>query len=415
MQGLSKFVVAVTVWILASASGAWAQDASRAAAVVNDEIVSMLDVAQRTKLAILSAGLKDSPELRQRLISQVVRGLIDERLQAQEAKRLDIEISDEQIDLAIADIARQNNMQRDQFEKVLVDRGVILDSFIDQIRAQLTWQTLITRRLRPSAQVSDEEVADVAARIRAGEGATLRLISEIFLSVDNPNQDEEVRRNAERIFDQLAAKAEFAPLARQFSESASAARGGDIGWIQKGQLAEELDRTLELMQPGQVSRPIRTLAGYHIIWFRDQRRNEESDATLELKQILFALPENTDTATRERVTTLARETKAKITGCAAVDDLAASVGSPGSGDLGKVSLKDLPQPIREAVSPLAEGQVSEPILVPNGLSLLVVCGRDDGGIDRERIRQRLLDERLSILARRFMRDLRRDANVDIRI
>ena len=97
MKSPTKIAIATLAWLFTATCGAWAQDTLRAAAVVNDEIVSMLDVGQRMKLAILSTGLKDTPELRQRLLSQVVRGLIDERLQAQEAERLSIEIPEQQI------------------------------------------------------------------------------------------------------------------------------------------------------------------------------------------------------------------------------------------------------------------------------------------------------------------------------
>ncbi len=410
-----KIALAAVFFLFTASLAAPAQEISRAAAVVNDDIVSMLDVKQRLLLSILSTGQQDTPELRQRMLSQVVRGLIDERLQAQEAERLDIKVSDAQIETAIDDISSNNKMTKADFLKALDSRGIMPESFTDQVRAQIVWQSLIARRIRPSAQVSEDEIEDAIRRVQANRGTTLRRISEIFMSVDNPDQDEEIRRNAERIVEQLRAKAEFGALARQFSESATALRNGDIGWVQKGQLPDEIDRTLESMEPGQVSKPIRTLAGYHIIWLRDERQSAEGDVTLELKQLLFALPPDSNAAQQEDALARAQNARTKVTGCQDVESLAQSVGSPGSGSLGKMKLAELPPAIQGAVRGLATGQTSEPIALPAGISLLVVCNREDSGIDRDRIGKRLSEERLNVEARKFMRNLRLDANVDIRI
>jgi peptidyl-prolyl cis-trans isomerase SurA len=410
-----KIAIIAAFFLLTRSYETPAQEISRAAAVVNDDIVSMLDVKQRLQLLIVSTGQKDSPELRQRMLTQVVRGLIDERLQAQEAERLDIRVADEQIEAAFDNIAEQNKMSKESFLKALENSGILLESFKDQVRAQLTWQALIARRIRPSTLVSEDEVEDAIRRVRANRGTTLRKISEIFLSVDNPDQEEEIRGNAERIYEQLRANTRFGALARQFSQSATAPREGEVGWVQKGQLPVEIDRALETMEPGQVSKPIRTLAGFHIVWLREERQSAAGEVTLELKQLLFALPANPSAAQRQDALARAQSVRTKVTGCQNVDSLAQSVGSPGSGSLGKMKLADLPPEIQQAVGGLSNGQASEPIALPAGISVLVVCDREDSGIDRDRIRQRLSEERLSIQARKFMRNLRLDANVDIRI
>ncbi len=410
-----KITVFAMIFLLSAGREAPAQEISRAAAVVNDDIVSMLDVKQRLQLLIVSTGQKDSPKLRQRMLSQVVRSLIDERLQAQEAERLDIRISDEQIDAAIEDISKQNNMSKAGFLKALQQSGILMESFKDQVRAQITWQGLIARRIRPSAQVSDDEIEDSIKRVRANRGTTLRNLSEIFLAVDNPEQDREILDNAERIFDQLRVKTQFGALARQFSQSATAPRNGEVGWVQKGQLPAEIDRALEAMEPGQISKPIRTLAGYHIVWLRDERQSAAGEVSLELKQILFALPADPSAAQRGDALARAQNARTQVTGCQGIDSLAQSLGSPGSGSLGKMKLNDLPPAIQEAVGGLSNGQASEAIALPTGISVLIVCDREDSGIDRDRIRQRLSEERLSNESRKFMRNLRLDANVDIRI
>jgi peptidyl-prolyl cis-trans isomerase SurA len=392
-----------------------AQDMLRAAVVVNDEVISMFDLDMRLRLAILATGQRDNRQLRDRMTAQVIRVLIDEQLQEQEAKRLGITITDERVANAAEEIARRNKLTIEKFTSLLESRGILPEAFFDQVRGQLTWGALVARRLRPTVQITAEEVEEVVRRIAANRGTRQRRVSEIFLTVETALQEDEVRRSAERLFEQLRAGASFPSLARQFSESAAAARGGDLGWIQEGQLPEELDKVLAQMRPGMLSRPIRTLSGFHILLLGEERQASLGDVTLHLKQVLIAIPSEASEEQRHAAAERAGQVRQRISGCAGLDQLAGEIGSSGSGDLGTVKLSDLPAQIRDAVMALPIGQPSQPVSVSGGLSVLVVCDRTESGIDRKRIQERLTAQRLDMLSRRYMRDLRRNANVDIRL
>ncbi len=392
-----------------------AQDLLRAAAVVNDEVISVFDLDMRLRLAILATGQKDNRKLRDRMTAQVIRTLIDEQLQKQEAERLGITITDEQVTNGAEEIARRNKLTIEGFAGLLERRGILLEAFLDQIRGQLTWSALVVRRLRPSVQVSNDEVEEVVRRIAANRGTRLRRVSEIFLAVDTALREDEVRRNAERLLEQLRAGARFSSLARQFSESATAARGGDLGWVRDGQLPEEIDKALARMRPGMLSRPIRTLSGFHILLLGEEKQTSLGEVMLHLKQILIAIPSGASEEQRRAAAERAGQARERIAGCAGLDALAGEIGAPGSGDLGTVKSSNLPAPIRDAVMALPIGQPSRPVSVSGGLAVLVVCNRAESGIDRQRIAERLTAERLDMLARRYMRDLRRSANVDIRL
>jgi peptidyl-prolyl cis-trans isomerase SurA len=392
-----------------------AQDMLRAAAVVNDEVISMFDLDMRLRLAILATGQQDNRQLRDRITAQVIRALIDEQLQEQEAKRLAITITDEQVTNAAKEIARRNKLTVEKFNSLLESRGILPEAIFDQVRGQLTWSALVARRLRPTVQVSAEEVEEVVRRIVANRGARQRRVSEIFLAVDTALQEDEVRRSAERLFEQLRTGASFPSLARQFSESAAAAQGGNLGWIQEGQLPEELDKALGQMRPGMLSRPIRTLSGFHILLLGEERQTSLGEVTLHLKQVLIAIPSEASEEQRREAAERAGQVRQRIAGCAGLDELASEIGAPGSGDLGTVKLSDLPARIRDAVIALPTGQPSQPVSVSGGLGVLVVCDRAESGIDRKRIQDRLISQRLDMLSRRYMRDLRRSANLDIRL
>lgn len=409
---LAGMVLAVGV---AGAAPAAAQDMLRAAAVINDEVISLLDLDMRLRLAIFATGQPISADLRKRMTPQILRALIDERLQSQEAERLGITVTDERVAAAAEEVAQRNKLSYAEFEKIMEGRGIIPDAFLEQIRSQLIWNTLITRRLRPNVDVSDDEVEEIVRRITASRGLKQRRVSEIFLAVDTALQEEEILGNARRLIEQLRAGGSFPALARQFSEAASAARGGELGWILEGQLLEELDSVLAKMRPGTLSAPIRSLTGFHILFLRDERQASLGEITLHLKQVVFTLPKGAGEDQKQALAAKAETARGRIAGCAGLDELAAEIGDPGSGDLGTVRPGDLPPRIRDVVISLPIGQPSPPVEVPGGLGILVVCERTDSGVDRVKIRDRLSGQRLDMLARRYMRDLRRSANVDIRL
>ncbi|MEQ8354124.1 MAG: peptidylprolyl isomerase [Kiloniellaceae bacterium] len=252
-------------------------DLFRPAAVVNDDIISVLDLAMRIELAIVAAGVEESQEVRRRLTSQILDGLIDERLQLQEAKRLDISVSDQQIAAALEQISRQNNMTEGQFLTMLRNRGIIPTTLIDQIRAQIAWQAVVQRSIRPNVVIAPEDVEEVVGRLSARRGAIERRVAEIFIPVETAAKESEALANANRLLEELRRGANFSGLARQFSQSGTASLGGDLGWVRDGELDTELNTVLTQMGPGEVSRPIRTLSGFHILLLRDLRKNEGGD------------------------------------------------------------------------------------------------------------------------------------------
>ncbi len=404
---------------LASALLGWqrpasAQDTLRAAIIVNDEAISELELVMRLRLALVSSGLRESPETVERLRPQVIRTLVDELLQQQEARRLNLVVDEEQVRQTFARIAQNNNLTPEQLADALRGSGILPAYLADQIRAQLTWQLVVQRRLRPEVNISAEEIDEAVARLEATKDQPQRLLAEIFLNVDNITQEEEVRAQAQQLRDEIAKGASFQAVARQFSQSASAANGGDLGWVEPGQLPEDLETALQALKPGDLSQPIETLSGFYIILIRDQRLAPENVVTVSLKQVVFAIKERTRNEL-ERAAGKAAQAAASITGCGDVEEVAERMGADAATDLGSIALQDLPGNLRNAVNSLAIGQASPPVEVQGGVATIVLCDKQDGGINRQRVEDRLVNEKLEGLARRYMRDLRRDANVEVRI
>ena len=400
-----------------------AQDVQRIAAVVNDEVISIYDVNARLSLVIASSGLKNRPNIRRRLVPQVLRTLIDEALKVQEAKRLNIQIGKRDIDKVLARIERQNNVPGGGLKKYLARQGVEITVLIDRVEADVAWVKVVRRRLRSRIEIGQDEIDEKLAEIEANKGKPEHRVEEIFLPVDNPSEENDVRLAAERLIRQLQAGAKFSEIARSFSQSASAAVGGDLGWIKLGQLGGELDGALLKMNPGQVSQPIRSLAGFHVLRLRDRRSASgvtKADASVSLQQLFIPLRANPDRAEVNRGMEKAGALAARAHGCEDMTTLAKETGSALSGSLGTLKLSKLPTQFRSVARDLPVGRASQPIRSGEGVVVLMVCAREEAEKltvvdERKKIEDMLMQKRLEMMARQYLRDLRRSAFVDVRI
>lgn len=416
-----KRLCGLLVFISFLASPAWAQQIQRIAAIVNDDVISAFDLEARTKLVIFSARLADTRQTRERITRQVLRTLIDERMQLQEAKRRKVTVSKRKIDQALADIEKQNKLRKGGLEVFLARRGIPLQTLREQVRANLTWSKLIGRRLRPRITVSVDEVAEFIERMKSQRGQTEYRIAEIVMNVGSDTEAGQVRQTAMRLADQIRAGAPFPAVARQFSQSASAAVGGDLGWVQESEIDSELKSIVGAMARRQVSNPTRTAAGYRIITLVDKRRIGATAATaikLDLKQVFLPAPNGARPEGAEDLVIRAGALRDRMKSCGDVAGVAKEVGSTMPPNLGRLALADLAPVIRNAVGTLKAGEVSQPVRLPTGVMLLMVCDRVEPKTDlpnEDAVRNMLVRRRLSLMVRGYMRDVRLAAVIEVRI
>jgi peptidyl-prolyl cis-trans isomerase SurA len=410
--------LALSVLVLTAAGAAppaRAQDTLRAVAVVNDSVISMLDLIMRVRLTILSSGMEMTDQAQLRIQHEVLRRLIDEQLQLQEADRIGIPVSDEEVVEVIKNISRRNGMSLPQFRDMLLQNQILPTAMEDRVRAELAWQQVVRVLLVPTIVIGDEEIDEIASRIKAGQDSPEVHLAEIFLEVDNVLVEDEAKRSVERLLEQLSNGVDFAALASEFSQAATASVGGDMGWIQEAQLPEEMIAAVQKMQPGQIVGPVRGFSGFHILYLKDRRQVVSGDSTASLKQVYLEAPPDPTEQQIEELILKAAGLRELIGSCADVDKVAAESGSPGSGDLGSVKLTDLPANLRQVVESLPLEQPSEPLQVAGGVAVLVVCDRQGDQVNRDRIQENILAQRAEMLSRRKLHDLRRAANVDIRL
>jgi peptidyl-prolyl cis-trans isomerase SurA len=389
--------------------------AARIVVVVNDAAITNADIVARYSMILLSSGLPDAPENRARILPQALRSLVDEQVQLQEARRQRIDVSQAELDQALNRVAQENGVPGGDMRAFFKARGVPIETLENQLRTSIAWGKLVQRQLRPRVEVTEEEVDEVAARRKAAVGKTEYFINEIFLAVDEPEQDAATRAFADKLLKQIKETGAFGAVARQFSQGAGAKNGGEIGWVPQGSLAPELDAALKIAKSGALLGPIKTERGYHILAVRDSRKatlGGDAATKVKLAQITRAIQPSDEPA---KLMAGIKRASEKTKSCS---DLAGNF--PEAEGWGvrlapEQSIADLPPPIAAAARSQIVGTVSEPDLSPQGVALLAVCERSESAeLDRSAIMNAIGNERLETLARGLLRDLKRNAFIDRR-
>ena len=395
---------------------------TRIAAVVNDEVISVADLRSRIRMVMLSSNFPDSEETRQRIATQVLRTIVDEKLQMQEAKRQNVTATEDEIKKAISQIEKQNNMQSGQLDAVLKAHGIDRAALVDQLTASIVWAKLVRRQVAQSNVISDEEIDDASKRLKESANEPQSRVAEIFLAVDNPQQEDEMRRLAERLTEQMKHGARFSAVAQQFSQSATAAVGGDLGWLRPEQLSPELAKAVAQMRPGELSPPIRSGAGYYLMLVLDRRTGRSGpstdEAVLHLVQVVFPLPTQASEVMRRAALAEAQNARGAAKNCAEMLKIGKEKGSAQLSSEGNLRTSQIAPAVRNIVEALDVGQASQPIVQKNGVGVIMVCEKAVPNAalpTREEIANQLARQRAENVARRYLRDLRRTAFVDVRV
>ena len=410
-----------------------ATQTSGIAAIVNDFVISDYDLNQRTALFVATSGARPTPETINQIRGQVLRALEDEVLELQEAQKHKINIPKSDVDKAIQNIADDNHVKVDQIADQIKSAGVAIETLRQQIAAQLTWQRLVTARYGTDILVTDQQVDEQMDRLKQGSDKPQFLVSEIFLSVNRADDEMSVRDSAEQLVKQLKQGASFTTIASQFSQSPSAAEGGDIGWVVQGQLSEDEDKALVPLKPGDIAGPIRAEGGYYVLQLRDRRepagtKVEESptlaaynpDSPLPLDRLLIPLPPNPDDMLKQRAMALAETLHMQVQSCEQLPAVSSRLQGTQYTRLGQMNPKDLAPNVREALAKTTAGQMVPPFFSQAGLEIIMRCDTPPRQPTifkmptRDEVQQQLFVQQMSVFAKSYLAELRRDAVVETR-
>jgi peptidyl-prolyl cis-trans isomerase SurA len=418
------------------AAGVCAQPASNAAkvvvvdrvvAVVNDEALTQyeLDDARR----VVQQQLKQQrvePPAADVLDKQVLERLITQRALLQQAKEEGVKIDDSQVERAIQRIAQENKLSADAFRQMLARENIPYAKYREDIRSEMAVQRLREREVDSKVQVTDAEVDQYLATLKAqNAGETEYRLSHILVIVPEQATADQIadrRRRADEALKSLRSGADFAQVAAAFSDATDALQGGSLGWRSGARLPTVFADTVRDLKPGAVSGVLRSAAGFHIVKLLEKRSHDDAkivDQT-HARHILVRVNELTSEA----------EAKAKIdrlkdrldagTNFADLAKLnSEDASAPKGGDLGWLSPGDTVAEFDDAMGKLAPNQVSPPVRTSFGWHLIQVLERRKQDItsDRERsealtaIRQRKADEAFQD----WVRQIRDKAFVEIRL
>ena len=388
-------------------------------AVVNGDIVTRSEIDSRRRLLALSAGVAGDTGAQGG--DQILRLLIDERLRIQELSRRRIPVTDQDIASSVANIESRNGLPPGGVVQNLRRAGIEPRVLYDQIRAQIGWARLLRGMLGEQANISDAEVNEFLAAQRARLGEPEFLVSEIFIPVENPGQEAQVRRFVTDIIQRLRQGVPFPMVAAQFSQSQSAIQGGAMDWMTGDRFDPAVTNILKQMPEGAVSNPIRVPGGFEIVQLRDKRVSGRDMATImSMRQVFLPFegqvnpqaPTAQQLAQLQRAQTLSDQARS----CDAMD--AAARGSPRPADPGPIRLDNITPPeLRDLLGSLPIGRATQPIISVDGALIFMVCARETRNLaeaNPQQARDILLRDRIELLSRQLQRDLRRRAQIDIR-
>lgn len=283
-RGLPAIVLLSCLWLTTSAS---ADIIERVVATVNDDAIFLSDLRRRA-VPFLSQ-VADAPTEAERmsrlkeLYNELLDFLIDEKLIRQIAARGGIRVTDADVDRALENLRLQNNMTEEQFKQALDSQGLSEAQYRQDLKRQLLRLKVMNERVRARVNITEEEVrARYEQRAREQGGEVRIRVSHMIFPVEedaSATQVAAVRSEAEEV--RRALKPET------FNQLAQELGGGDLGWISREDLPEELDKALSILEPGEISQPIRSGGGFHIFFLEDRQVGSDFPSYDEMKEELY--------------------------------------------------------------------------------------------------------------------------------
>ncbi|MDI1280196.1 peptidylprolyl isomerase [Brevundimonas sp.] len=385
-------------------------------ATVNDSIITGFDLRQRMLLVIAMTQVQPTDENIPAIQQEALNVLIDERLQAQEiATYEDLIVSDAEVDAEIAAMAQEVGTNPETYLGFLAQGGIRPQTVREQLRVSIGWRSLVGGRFASRARVSRGQVEQVMRQLAESASKPQYLIGEIYIEAARVGGQQQALDGASQLVQQMVQGAPFQAVAQQFSAAPSAVRGGDAGWVVQGTVQPALQTALDQLNVGQLSRPIPVEGGVYIIYMRD-KRDSSASSLVQLKQVMVRLPETASEAEIAAATARLTALQPQLTCDNMLARATSEEGLLGS-DLGEAEVPSLAPQFQQVARSGAVGSVSTPLRTPLGVHLLAVCGRRAGGIEAPTFRDvegRLRGQNLAMLGRRYIRDLRADALIEMK-
>jgi peptidyl-prolyl cis-trans isomerase SurA len=420
-----KFVIIVYILFNYPLKESLAQDSNQIrnllsiVAIVNDEPITMMDLDGRLRLIIISSNLPNNADTRKNLSGQVLQSLINERLQQQEAKKLGIRVSDQEVENNIKFIENQNNMQENQLVETLFKNGVPKSVLPKRLKANLIMEKLLNNVIKPKVIINNSEVNNEYNNIVSNNGKLEYKYSEISFNFTNISKKENLILIAKQIRKKITEENNFDTIAKRIQENGTGSYKNN-DWKLLNKINQDIYSNIKNLDKNEISDLIITNTGISIIKMNDKREfkiPDLSDSVTDISFISFDLPIN------KKKVDVVTENIIKITNnlksCDEMTNLSKVYGNKKGKYIGKVLLKNLPNYFTEEIKKLNLNQPSKPIVADDGIYVTMICNNNkklnQEYAIKETIKNNIRTRSIKTLRERYLLDLNRKALIDVRI
>jgi peptidyl-prolyl cis-trans isomerase SurA len=376
----------------------------------------------RAKLITTSSGLEETPEVLRKVYPQALQSLINEKIQLQEAARMNIKISNDQLDEAVRSVAAKNGLDVDGLRQKLAADAVPFATLEQQIKAQIAWAKVRQAKVRNKVIIADDEVEDFVKAQSRNQVTVEYLVHEIVLPIDDPKQEQATIDLAQRLYDEIVAGKDFAAVATQFSAAGSAQNGGQIGFMSESNLPKEILAEVKKNPIGEISKPVRSVEGVFIVKATEKREVNSiaAEDEINLKKFESMLATNAkDAEVADLKTKFEGFTEVNLA-CNEPEEFARKNGINFE-DFGNVTLSMIPPEFKEILGTLETGKFSRTIRTEGSMANFIICERIENLVPliddskRDAAREALFARKYELESKKLMRDLRRRTNIEIRL
>jgi peptidyl-prolyl cis-trans isomerase SurA len=398
----------------------------RIVAIVNNDVITSSELADKItqikqQLAQKHTQLPPDDVLRKQILDRMI---LDE-IQLQMAKTAGIRVDDEQLNRVITNIAKQNSMTLEQFRQLLESQGYPFAKFREEIRKEVIIGQLRKNKVDNQVYVSEQEVDSQLDKVGNQQQLDMEYhLAHILIPIPEaakPDQIEAAKQKAEDVYTQLNLGADFAKMAISVSSDQRALQGGDLGWVKQGQLPTIFADIIPAMKPGEITKPVRSASGFHIIKLIETRKQDQKHVVEQTlaRHILIKTSEilSSDEA-KQKLERIRNEIIGGrdfgIVAKASSDDTGSAADG---GNLGWVSPGTMVPEFEEEMNKLKPGEISQPFQTRYGWHIVQVLSRrkfdDTKAYLRLQARNQIQQRKIEEETENWLRRIRDEAYVQI--
>ncbi len=384
-------------------------------AVVGDDVITTADVGARRDLIMATSGIEPTPENQEKITPRIVQVLIDEMLEMQEAKRQSLEVPDDELNKAIDALATRGDT-KESIREFIKRRGLSMASLESQMRAQLAWTKVVQRKLRRNVTVTQEEVQR-AQKAAANSAESQIRIQALEVGIPNAAAEAKFVALAESMATDLKGGAQMAEVAIRYVKQPEV-KFSQPTWVPEQGLPPILQQALRNVKAGEYTPPLRAGNAIQILQVVERKTIAPLDGDTEyaIKQLAIEVPKKRDKANLAKLSAVAATLQADYGSCDS--EAIPKVELPTAVNFTRLKVSVMSPQQRSIIGNLEVGDVSDPLMAPDALRLVVVCEKTEpsaGNLpEAEGIRKQLFADKMELEAQKHLRNLRRDAYIDIK-